>query len=238
MDRIKDGYEKDAFFQKLSNYLATFKQDGPYWTKDGRIVVPDTDTLRQDILTEMHAPAYSGHVGTIRTAQALMRTFYSKGLHADVDTFVTSCHECQRNKASNRKPAGLLRSLEIPDRNWECVSMDLITHLPVSTSGKDAIVVFVDKLSKMVRLAATTTTVNAEVHRQCVSFPWLPTEDCIGSRCSVHRTFPHGSNETAEDSAGFLYIVPPSNGWTNGTNEPDTGRYVAALCQSISERLG
>ena len=157
MDKIKDGYEKDAFFQKLSN-LATFKQDGPY----GRIVVPDTDTLRQDILTEMHAPAYSGHVGTIRTAQALMRTFYWKGLHADVDTFVTSCHECQRNKASNRKPAGLLRSLEIPDRNWECVSMDLITHLPVSTSGKDAIVVFVDKLSKMVWLAATTTTVNAE----------------------------------------------------------------------------
>ena len=40
--------------------------------------------------------------------------------------------------------------------------MDLIKQLPVSTAGKDAIVVFVDKLSKMVRLAATTTTVNAE----------------------------------------------------------------------------
>jgi hypothetical protein len=161
MDRIKAGYVKDPFFLRTPN-LKGFELEGEYWKKDGRVVVPEVDTLRQDILTEMHAPAYSGHVGTARTTQTVMRTFYWNGLHKDVDTFVTSCHECQRNKASNKKPAGLLRSLEIPDRNWECVSMDLITQLPVSTAGKDAIVVFVDKLSKMVRLAATTTTVNAE----------------------------------------------------------------------------
>ena len=39
--------------------------------------------------------------------------------------------------------------------------MDLITQLPKSKSGKDAIVVFVDKLTKMVHYAATTTTVSA-----------------------------------------------------------------------------
>ena len=40
--------------------------------------------------------------------------------------------------------------------------MDLIAHLPVSANGNDAIVVFVDKLTKMTHLAATTTTVNAD----------------------------------------------------------------------------
>ena len=39
--------------------------------------------------------------------------------------------------------------------------MDLITQLPRSRSGNDAIVVFVDKLTKMVHYVATTTTVSA-----------------------------------------------------------------------------
>ena len=39
--------------------------------------------------------------------------------------------------------------------------MDLITQLPRSRAGNDAIVVFVDKLTKMVHYAATTTDVSA-----------------------------------------------------------------------------
>ena len=39
--------------------------------------------------------------------------------------------------------------------------MDLITQLPRSRQGNDAIVVFVDKLTKMVHFVATTTTVTA-----------------------------------------------------------------------------
>src|SRR6185312_10187671 len=44
---------------------------------------------------------------------------------------------------------------------WQQVSMDLITQLPRSKAGNDAIVVFVDKLTKMVHYVATTTTVTA-----------------------------------------------------------------------------
>src|SRR4051812_418310 len=39
--------------------------------------------------------------------------------------------------------------------------MDLITHLPKTRSGHDAIVVFVDRLSKMVHFQPTTTTATA-----------------------------------------------------------------------------
>ena len=51
--------------------------------------------------------------------------------------------------------------LPIPDRNWDSVSMDLITSLPVTKRGNSAILVMVDRLSKMVHLAATTNSVNA-----------------------------------------------------------------------------
>ena len=56
---------------------------------------------------------------------------------------------------------GLLQPLPIPDRPWQQVSLDLITALPRSRNGHDAIVVFVDKLTKMVHYVATTTDVTA-----------------------------------------------------------------------------
>ena len=160
-EQIAKGYAKDSFFTNPEN-LKTFTREGRFWLKDGRIVVPDVDNIRKDIMTEMHVPPYSGHVGTARTIQSIVRTFYWRGLYDDVGNFVHACHDCQRNKPSNRRPGGLLQSVEIPDRLWGCVTSDLITHLPTTRNGKDAIALFVDKLSKMVRLAATTTTVNAE----------------------------------------------------------------------------
>jgi hypothetical protein len=61
----------------------------------------------------------------------------------------------------NTKPIGILHPLPIPDRKWEQTTTDLITQLPKTKSGHDAIAVFVDKLTKMVHLAPTKTTVTA-----------------------------------------------------------------------------
>ncbi|KAJ9520744.1 hypothetical protein QJQ45_007613 [Haematococcus lacustris] len=48
-----------------------------------------------------------------------------------------------RNKSNTQRPIGLLQSLPVPQHRWEHVSLDLITQLPVTTSGHDAIVVIV-----------------------------------------------------------------------------------------------
>ena len=55
-------------------------------------------------------------------------------------------------KSDNKAKAGLLQLLEIPSRKWAHVTMDLITGL-LESNGFMAIVVFVDKLTKMVHLA-------------------------------------------------------------------------------------
>ncbi|KAJ9524507.1 hypothetical protein QJQ45_019534 [Haematococcus lacustris] len=54
-----------------------------------------------------------------------------------------------------------LKPLPVPQHRWEQVSMDLITQLPVTSAGHDAIVVFVDKLTRMIHTVPTTTTVSA-----------------------------------------------------------------------------
>jgi len=51
--------------------------------------------------------------------------------------------------------------LEIPQGPWQEISIDIIGLLPKS-NRKDAIVVIVNRFTKMIRLKATTTKVSSE----------------------------------------------------------------------------
>ena len=68
---------------------------------------------------------------------------------------------CQSNKARNSQLVGLAQPIPHPPRRWNQVTMDLITQLPRTKEGNDAIVVIVDKCSKMIHCIATQTTVTA-----------------------------------------------------------------------------
>ena len=68
---------------------------------------------------------------------------------------------CQQDKHCVGKSQGLLRPLPILDARWESVSINSITQLPVMASSHDTICVFVDGLTKMVRMAPTTSDVDA-----------------------------------------------------------------------------
>ena len=130
------------------------------WKRD-RIYVPDVRALRTRILFECHDAALGGHLGTAKTIHAVTRQFFWPGMQEDMVRYVRSCEACQRNKPSHQAPAGLLQPLPIPEEPWADISMDLITSLPQSRSGFDAIVVFVDRLSKTIRAAPTHTTCTA-----------------------------------------------------------------------------
>jgi hypothetical protein len=57
---------------------------------------------------------------------------------------------------------GLLQPLPIPTAKWESVSLDYVMPLPMTARGNDAIVVFVDRLTKMIRIAPCKQTVTAQ----------------------------------------------------------------------------
>lgn len=75
----------------------------------------------------------------------------------DIATYVRECHSCQTVKTRQEKPLGLLNPLELPMVLWECVSLDLITQLPSTRKGFDAIMMVVDNPTKMVHKIPTTT---------------------------------------------------------------------------------
>ena len=157
LQRCRAGYAKDAWFNDLMNTSDLRKSTDGLYRKNTKVVVPAVDSLHVEILQAVHDTPYSGHTGIQRTYELVSRLFWWPTLRKDVTSYVGTCHTCQRNKASHRAPAGQLQSLDIPDRPWESVSMDFITQLPLTTRGNTQIMVFVDRLTKMVHLAALPT---------------------------------------------------------------------------------
>lgn len=157
---IVSGYGKDSWFADSNNTKQLTLEHGVYYKGD-KIVVPNDSHLKQLIIKECHDAPYAGHFGTAKTLDLVRRYFWWPKMKPEIDHHVTHCDICQRNKASNKAPAGPLKPLAIPEERWDVVSMDFIMDLPVTKKGNDAIVVFVDKLTKMVHFAATTSQVDA-----------------------------------------------------------------------------
>ena len=158
-DRCRRGYAEDVWFRQNTSGLRM--QDG-LWYRGEQIVVPEATVdgidLRQHCISEHHDSLWAGHFGVLKTTRAIMLHFWWPGMRTEVIQFVRSCGCCQRNKSSNTAPAGLLHPLPVPALKWDSVTMDLITCLPKSAKGHDAIVVFVDRLTKMVHFQPCSTT--------------------------------------------------------------------------------
>ena len=92
----------------------------------------------------------AGHLGVTKTLKAINSRFY--WLHADqeVRDYIRNCPSCQVQTTHPNKPSGLLQPLDVPPYAWHTVTTDYITGLPLTPKGNNAIIVFVDKLTKYV----------------------------------------------------------------------------------------
>lgn len=107
----------------------------------------------EPLLQEFHSSPLGGHSGVKATLARLSAIFYWPGMHKDVKTYIQQCSTCQYNKHNTHSPYGLLQPLPIPTQVWEDISMDFITHLPVS-ANKSVIWVVVDRLTKYAHFIA------------------------------------------------------------------------------------
>jgi hypothetical protein len=161
---IVTAYQLDPACKELLNQLPHSWRvvDGLLVNSSGQVLLPRDAALKCHVLMECHdSPTGGGHLGSAKTIERVSRLFTWSGLHADVKRYVSTCLACQANKPSTQLPMGPLQPLPIPERPWEVVTMDLITQLPRTQDGHDAIVVFVDKLTKLTHYCACTTNIDA-----------------------------------------------------------------------------
>ena len=161
VSQMHAGYRSDPWFRDAKNTSSLTYRDGLWWTEDA-VVVPNLPAVRKGILHELHDAPYSGHVGVTKTLHAVRRAFWWPNMRHEVTAYVNACSSCQRNKMSGLLPGGKLQPLPIPSQPWQSVSMDFITQLPRSIHGNDAVFVVVDRLTKMVHIIPTKTTVTSE----------------------------------------------------------------------------
>ena len=80
----------------------------------------------------------------------------------DIELYVKTCEQCQRNKPSQQRTPGLLMPIAPPDYQGHTWTMDYITSLPpCARTGNDAVVVFVCKLTKLKHFVACKTNIDA-----------------------------------------------------------------------------
>jgi hypothetical protein len=165
VDALKAGYTSEAWLSTEGKSKALMSVNGLWW--DGipdrpRVYVPQVQALRKNIIRTMHDPPIRGHVGYHKTLKAVSQVYYWPKMGEDILEFVRSCDSCQRNKIRGGKPAGLFQPLQIPEEPWSGVSMDFIMQLRMTEKGHDAILVIVDRLTKMTRFVPTTTQVGTK----------------------------------------------------------------------------
>ena len=145
-DKVRKAYDEDPMFRR---HLRSFtKEDGCYF-QGGRLAIPtspDTKELKDEILRLCHEEM--GHFGRERTLQEVLKLYWWPTVREDVQRYVATCPTCQRVKPGAESKQGELHPLPIPQEPFEQVTMDLLTALPTTTQGHDAVVVFVDRLTK------------------------------------------------------------------------------------------
>ena len=117
-----------------------------------RIVIPSGD-LRIELLSIHHDSA--GHPGKDRTLHALQQHFFWPNMARDVAKYCVSCMLCQAANAAAQKPLGFsqpypVTSDHIPGHTW---NIDFLS-LPETAAGNNTCFVVIDKLSKIVIMAA------------------------------------------------------------------------------------
>ncbi|KAJ0827576.1 putative nucleotidyltransferase, Ribonuclease H [Helianthus annuus] len=113
-----------------------------------RLWVPSQDDLRTLLMDEAHKSRYSIHPGSDKMYKDLRTQYWWPGMKKDIALYVSKCLTCLKVKAEDQHPYGLLEQPEIPVWKWESIAMDLITKLPRTKKGHDAIWVVVDCLTK------------------------------------------------------------------------------------------
>lgn len=172
LEKIKAAYSADALVKDIKCDMAEGKGDPDYAfdaqgimynraTGIERIYVPDDAELRTTILREAHDAPMSGHFGYKKTLGNVSRVYWWPGMKAHISSYVSTCDACQRHKAVNLRPAGLLQPIPHPERNWDVVTIDEVGPLPKTRSGYNMVFTMVDKASKMVHYAPGKDTMTA-----------------------------------------------------------------------------
>jgi hypothetical protein len=170
LQRIIDAQKSDEEIKRIHEKIEAgnanyFRRDsqGVVWFNN-RVVVPENEEVRQQILDEAHLSRYSIHLGSTKMYHDLKQYYWWTKMKVEIARYVARCDTCKRVKAIHLKAADPLQSLPIPIWKWEDISMDFIVGLPRTAKGYDSIWVIIDRLTKIAHFLPVKTVYPVAVY--------------------------------------------------------------------------
>ena len=171
LEKIKKARSKDEEVVKVVEEIKKAKAkvlrgdeqqiEGDLVLKEGKVYVPKDKELIAEIIWLHHDVVVVGHRGQWKMTELVTRNYWWLGVTRDMKRYTEGCDMCQRMKNKMEEIAGKLKLSEVPEKLWTYLTVDFITKLPLVT-GKDAILVVCNRLSKMIHFVATTEGTSAE----------------------------------------------------------------------------
>lgn len=160
-----------------------------------------------------------------------------------VAEYIPTYGTCQCTKYKREGYAGLLQPLPIPEWKWQSVNMDLIVELPTTRCAQDVAIVFVNRLTKMVCVAPTTTGISVEgcpdlFMSEVFRTSWYT----IGvSEWSWHLLYfwvLPTINYLVECMTKDEHNIPSSNTWANRSDEQNLWGLSSGVYMWLPKHLG
>jgi hypothetical protein len=181
VDAVRAAAAADPAYRSVLQSLAEddHAAAGPISARNGllyhgaRLVIPNDQKLRTQLLSEAHDAGTSGHTGVAATTDRLAQRVYWAGMASAVHDYVVSCDSCQRNKVEQRRTAGLLRPPSVPDEPGYAINMDFVFGLPRTEDGHTGYLSMTCRLSNWLAVAMCAEHVDAEGAAQLVFDHWV-----------------------------------------------------------------
>lgn len=168
IDQVREAQYQDPSLDRMREKSLDDSQGNFSTRSDGtllfrnRLVVPNIQMLRHEILEEAHGSAYAVHPGSTKMYRTLKEYYWWPNMKREIAAYVSRCLICQQVKAERQKPSGLQQPLQIPVWKWDHITMDFVYSLPRTRDGHDGIWVIVDRLTKSAHFLPVRKTYKLE----------------------------------------------------------------------------
>ena len=134
-----------------------------------QLVVPTQ--YREQVMTVAHDSLMSGHLGTKKTSDRVLASFYWPGLLDDIKRYCASCDICQRTVPKGKVARVPLDHMPLIDTPFQRIAVDIVGPIqPVTDKGSRYILTLVDCATRYPKAVALPKIEAERVAEALLSF--------------------------------------------------------------------
>ncbi|GJZ48224.1 putative reverse transcriptase domain-containing protein [Tanacetum coccineum] len=180
---------------------------------NGRSWLPCYGDLRTVIMHESHKSKYYIHSGSEKIYQDMKKLYWWPNMKANIATYVNKCLTCAKVKAENQRPSRFLVQPDIPQWEWDNITMDFVTKLPMLISY--------DTCWEVVTRHGIPLSIICERNPRFASNLWRSLHNALGTNLDMSTAYHPQTDGQSERTIQTLedmlraYAIDFGKGWVN-----------------------